>query len=141
MKIMGRLRELYAGMTFVLFDDVLPILKTLKEQKLTLGLLTNLNKDMEPICHSLGLKPYLDFVVSSGEIGVDKPAPHFFLSALERAGVNASGTVHVGDQYKLDVLGARGVGIAPILIDRYDLYPDISDCPRIRSLTELGDYL
>ncbi|GAF78092.1 unnamed protein product, partial [marine sediment metagenome] len=61
--------------------------------------------------------------------------------ALERAGVNASETIHVGDQYKLDVVGARGVGISPILIDRDNVYPEITDCPRIRSLTELPEHL
>ncbi len=40
-----------------------------------------------------------------------------------------------------DVIGARGVGITPILIDRYNLYPEVTDCPRIHSLTELADYL
>jgi len=74
-------------------------------------------------------------------VGADKPEPAIFLAALERAGVNAAEAVHVGDQYKLDVVGARGVGINPILIDRYDLYPEVSDCPRIRSLTELAQYL
>ena len=140
-KIMGRLRELYQKMTFILFEDVLPALKTLKEQKLTLGLLTNLQIDMNPICQQLGLEPYLDFIITSGEVGADKPQPPIFAAALERAKVNAPEAVHVGDQYKIDVLGARGLGIAPILIDRADLYPEVNDCPRIHSLTELTSYL
>ncbi len=140
-KIMKRMQQLSQGMSFTLFDDVLPTLKTLKEQKLILGLLTNLDRDMKPICRELGLEPYINFIVTSGEVGVDKPKPQIFLAALQRAGTNASEAVHVGDQYKLDVVGARGVGINPILIDRYDLYPGVSDCPRIRSLTELTEYL
>jgi len=47
----------------------------------------------------------------------------------------------VGDQYQIDVVGARGVGITPVLIDRYNLNPDVSDCVRIASLSELGQYL
>ena len=47
----------------------------------------------------------------------------------------------VADQYKLDVIGARTVGINPILIDRYDMYPEVSDCPRIHSLSELAQHL
>ncbi|MFC2016812.1 HAD family hydrolase [Chloroflexota bacterium] len=141
LKIMKRVEQLFAGIAFALFDDVLSILKTLKERKLILGLLTNLDKDMNPICCELGLEPYLDFVVTSGEVGVDKPEPPIFLAALQQAGVNASEAIHVGDQYKLDVVGARGVGIAPILIDRYDLYSEVSDCPRIHNLTELAGYL
>jgi len=141
LKILKIVKEQFRGMTFTLFDDVLSTLKILKERKFILGLLTNLDKDMNPICRELGLEPYLDFVVTSAEVGVDKPEPPIFLTALQRAGVNASEAVHVGDQYKLDIIGARGVGIAPILIDRYDLYPEVSDCPRIHRLTELAEHL
>jgi putative hydrolase of the HAD superfamily len=141
LKIMKVGRQLFEGITFVLFDDVLSTLQTLKQQKFILGLLTNLAKDVDSICDKLGLKPYLDFIVSSGEVGVDKPAPRFFLAALEKAGVEPQKVVHVGDQYQLDIVGARGVGISPILIDRYDLYSEVSDCPRIRNLAELGQYL
>jgi putative hydrolase of the HAD superfamily len=141
LKIIKRLQELYRGMTFVLFDDVLSTMKTLREQNLTLGLLTNLQRDIDPICEKLGVRPYLDFTVTSAEAGADKPEPPIFLLALERAGVDASETIHVGDQYKLDVAGARGVGISPILIDRDNVYPEITDCPRIRNLTELPEHL
>jgi putative hydrolase of the HAD superfamily len=141
LKIMEKVNQLFKGMTFTLFDDVLPTLKTLKERNFLLGMITNLSTDMNPICRELGLEPYLNFVVTSGEVGADKPEPAIFLAALQRAGVNADQAIHVGDQYKLDVVGARGVGINPILIDRYDLSPEVSDCPRIRSLTELTQYL
>ncbi len=140
-KIMKKVRELSKGMNFVLFDDVLSTLKILKQRRLIIGLLTNLDRDMSPICHQLGLEPYLDFAVTSGEAGADKPNPPIFLTALERAGIDALEAVHVGDQYKLDVIGARGVGITPVLIDRDDLSPEVADCLRIRSLTELTGYL
>ena len=140
-KIMNRLQELYRSMTFILFDDVLSTMQTLKKQKLILGLLTNLNWDINPICREVGVAPYLDFTVTSKEAGADKPHPPIFQLALERARVKPPETIHVGDQYKLDVVGARGVGINPILIDRSDLYSEVNDCPRIHSLTELAQYL
>jgi len=140
-KVMKKVGELFEETTWALFDDVLPTLKTLKQQNFIIGLLTNLAKDMSSICRKLGLKPYLDFVVTSEEAGADKPKPPIFLAALQQAGVDASEAIHVGDQYKIDVVGARGVGINPILIDRYDLYPEVSDYPRIRNLTELAGYL
>jgi len=141
LKILPKMQQLYKGVTFVLFDDVLVTLERLKERKLILGLLSNATKDMLSVQHKLGLEPYLDFVVTSEEAGADKPNPLIFLEALQRAKVEASEVTHVGDQYKLDVVGARGVGINPILIDRYDYYPGFTDCPRIRNLTELAGYL
>ena len=141
LKIMQIVAQQFKGIIFVLFDDVISTVKTLKERRFILGLLTNLDKDMSPICRELGLESYLDFVVTSGEVGADKPEPPIFLAALQRAGVNASEAVHVGDQYKLDVIGARGVGITPVLIDRYDFYPEVSDCHRIQRLIELTEHL
>ena len=140
-KIIKKVQELYKGVTFALFEDVLPALKELKGRKFIWGLLTNLNIDMVPVCRQLGLEPYLDFVVTSEEVGSDKPEPAIFLAALQRAGGNASEAVHVGDQYKIDVVGAREVGINPILVDRYEAHPEVTDCPRIRSLAELARYL
>ena len=123
------------GVALVLYDDVLPTVKALKKRGLILGLISNL------IIGEVGLESYLDFVVTAREIGADKPQPPIFLAALERAGVNASDAVYIGDQYETDVVGARGVGIKPILIDRYDLMPEVKDCPRIHRLSEVVEYI
>ncbi|MDP3061868.1 MAG: hypothetical protein Q8O40_01460 [Chloroflexota bacterium] len=48
--------------------------------------------------------------------------------------------LHVGDQYRNDVVGARGVGIQPLLLDRYGLEAE-ADCPCIRSLADIEKYL
>ncbi len=141
LKVMKKVRELSAGLRFVLFDDVLATLKVLKEKSLILGLLTNLDKDMASLCRELGLESYINFSVTSGEVGADKPEPPIFRAALQRAGVKAAEAVHVGDQYKIDITGARGVGISPILLDRYDQYSDVKDCPRIKTLPEVVQYL
>jgi len=120
---------------WVLYEDVLPTVKILKQRGLTLGLITNF------FMGGIGLESHLDFVVTAKEVGVDKPAPPIFLAALKRAGVSAQEALYIGDQYQTDVVGARGVGITPILVDRFDLAPEVSDCPRIHSLTELVQYL
>ncbi len=93
------------------------------------------------MCRDLGIAAYIDFTVTSAEVGADKPQPPIFLKALELAQVKPAEAIHVGDQYQNDVLGARGVGISPILLDRADYYAEITDCPRIRTLTEVSKYL
>lgn len=141
MKMMGRMRELNSTMKFVLYDDVLPALKAVKDMKLTTGLLTNLQSEINSMCIKLGIAYLLDFVVTSGEVGADKPQPPIFLKALELAKVKPEEAVHVGDQYVNDVKGAQAVGIGAILLDRDNLYPEITDCPRIKSLVEVTNYL
>lgn len=139
LSILSRLRELPLKMA--LFSDVLPTMKSLKQQGLVLGLVSNVEKDMSSLYAELGLPPYLDFVVTSRDAPPGKPHPDIFLRALERAGVPAAQALHVGDQYHIDVVGARGVGIQPLLLDRDDFYPQFTDCPRLRSLNEIEQYL
>ena len=125
----------------VLYPDVLPTLTLLRSRGLTLGLISNLERSLEHLCTDLGLSPYLDFILISHEVGFEKPHPEIFLTALERAKVQASEAIHVGDQYHADVVGARQVGIKPLLLDRDGLFADFTDCERIQSLEEIMRYI
>ncbi|MBI4328433.1 MAG: HAD family hydrolase [Chloroflexi bacterium] len=120
-----------------LFDDVLPTLKTLRRSRLALGLLSNLNDDLGRIARELGIAPYLGFTITSQEAGATKPNPPIFLAALGRAKARPHEAVHVGDQYSSDVVGAKGVGIHPVLLDRDGFQDDLQVCPILRSLREL----
>jgi putative hydrolase of the HAD superfamily len=141
LKLLKRMLQLNDSMKFILFDDVSATLKELKARRLKLGLLTNLQSEVNSVCRVLGIADYLDFTVTSAEAGADKPQPPIFLKALQLAHVNAAEAIHVGDQYQNDVLGARKVGISPILLDRADYYTEITDCPRIRGLSEVVRYI
>ena len=48
--------------------------------------------------------------------------------------------IFIGDVPSIDVDGARSAGIAPILLDRHDLYRDV-EAPRLRSIKELPPLL
>ena len=122
---------------FALYDDVVPALELLKGRGITLGVISNLRRDMGQLCGDLGLTPYLDFCVTATEVGAEKPHPPIFLAALERAHVSALEAVHVGDQYQADVQGARAVGIIPVLVDREGWYGAVNDCSRIATLPDL----
>ncbi len=137
--VLGRMQR--QKMTLVLFDDVAPALVDLKERGLRLGMISNVDSDMAADFERLGLPARLDVIVTSSDAGVSKPDPGIFREALRRAGVPPEAAVFVGDQYQVDVLGARGAGMEGILLDRTDYYRDITDCPRIKSLAELEIYL
>ncbi|MFC2038590.1 HAD family hydrolase [Chloroflexota bacterium] len=140
-KVVMKAQELYKDIGFALFDDVLPELKTLRKLDLKMGLLTNMETDMNQVCENLGLGAYLDFIVTSVEAGADKPDPRIFALALERTGVKAEESLHVGDQPVIDAQGAKNAGINPVLIDRFNQYPDVTDYPRISSLVDLGELI
>ncbi|MGD0353144.1 MAG: HAD family hydrolase [Dehalococcoidia bacterium] len=139
LQILAKIREY--KWEFKVYDDALPVLKTLKKRGLILGLISNVAQDMEATYTKLGLQPYLTFKVTSAEVGYDKPRPEIFLAALGKAKVKPGEALYVGDQYQIDVVGARGVGIKALLIDRNDYFPDITDCPRLHRLTEIKEYI
>jgi len=125
----------------VLFDDVAPALTHLKELGLILGLISNVDRDIAPLYQELGLSAWLQVVVTSQEVGFNKPRPEIFQEALKQAGVRPSEAIYVGDQHQIDVIGANGAGMQGVLLDRGGFFEDIADCPRIRSLTQVAEYL
>jgi HAD superfamily hydrolase (TIGR01549 family) len=137
--ILGKLLKL--ELKLVLFDDVIPALTHLKGLKLILGLISNVDRDITPVCQELGLSGLLQVMVTSQEVGFNKPKPEIFLAALERAGVKSSEAIYVGDQHQIDVVGASGAGMLGILLDRNGYFEDIADCPKIQSLTEVAGHL
>ncbi|MSQ26074.1 MAG: HAD family hydrolase [Dehalococcoidia bacterium] len=123
------------------FDDVTPTLTDLKHRGMMLGLISNIYRDLDDLCRDLGIDGYLDFKVSSMTAGAEKPHAPIFLTALKHARVAPHEAVHVGDQYHGDVVGARGVGIHAVLLDRDWLHPEHTDVPRIRTLPEVLRFL
>ena len=131
-----KVRDMSRGSSFVVFEDVAETLAQLKKRSIVTALVSNLPHDMKPLLTQLGLITALDYVVSPKEAGAEKPDPRIFQYALALAKVEPSEAVHVGDQYHVDIVGARNAGITPILLDRFDIHPE-ADCIRIRSLLEL----
>ena len=126
---------------FVPFPDSVPALKRLRETGYTVGIITNLRRDLDELCQRSGLTPFLDFAVGSQEVGIEKPHPAIFQAALDRANVAPRECLHVGDQIRSDVLGAQGVGMMAVLVDRSGFGANGVDCPTISSLSELGDFM
>jgi putative hydrolase of the HAD superfamily len=116
--------------------EVPGVLATLRTRGLRLVVVSNANGTLHRAFDRLGLTPLVDVAFDSFVEGVEKPDPRFFQIALERAAASAPSTVHVGDIYHVDVVGARAAGIAPVLLDVADLYPGC-DCARIRTLDQL----
>ena len=124
----------------VLFDDVKPVLTLLRERGLTLGMISNVNSDITPLCQELGLSELLQIVVTSQDVGVSKPHPEIFQEALRQAEVQADEAIYVGDQYQIDVEGANGAGMKGVLLDRGEAR-ETAPSPKIKGLIELINFL
>jgi putative hydrolase of the HAD superfamily len=117
-------------------DDVLPALRALRARGLQLVVVSNANGTVAALAERLGLTECVECVLDSFVEKVEKPDPRFFEIALTRSGARRETTVHVGDLYQVDVVGARAAGITPVLLDAAGLYPD-ADCFRVPSLSAL----
>ena len=121
-------------------DEVRPCLAALRATGRQLVVVSNANGVLHRAFDRLGLTEAFDLIFDSHHEGVEKPDPRFFQIALDRSGADAATTMHVGDFYHIDVVGARAAGLTPALLDVGGLYPDC-DCLRVRSLRELVDVL
>ncbi|WP_410985043.1 HAD family hydrolase [Bacillus cereus] len=63
-----------------------------------------------------GLLSYFQVLTFSDEIGISKPAEKVFYSTLNALKVNENEAVHVGDNFKKDVVGALSIGMRAIHI-------------------------
>ena len=103
---------------YVVYDDALPTLRELWLRGLKLAAVSNTWPSMPRILLALGFGEYLGFWVISEFVGVEKPAPEMFVRALEIAAVEPARALHVGDDYATDVVGALGVELRAVLLDR-----------------------
>ncbi len=132
------------GRASVLWRLVMPgvadALARMQRAGLRLVVVSNSDGTVEQSLIAAGLRGYIAHVFDSAIAGVEKPDPRIFEHALAASGATASATVHIGDLYHADVLGARGAGLHPLLLDPYRDWPD-PDCAVARDLTEVADAL
>jgi HAD superfamily hydrolase (TIGR01509 family) len=127
------------GWIFKSFPDAVPALKLVKARNLTTGLISNVGQEIDSYCQELGFEPFLDYKVTSFEVGYDKPRPEIFQLALDKAGVKATEAIFIGDVYEQDIVGARVVGMKPLLISRNGV--TAYDCTVISDLSQVLDHI
>jgi putative hydrolase of the HAD superfamily len=90
----------------------------LRERGARLAVVSNWDVSLHDVLERTRLRPLLDAVVISAELGAAKPDPAIFRAALERVGATAGSALHVGDSLEADVEGARAAGVEAVLVAR-----------------------
>ena len=113
-------------------------LQELRTMGLSVGIGTNMTADRQlEKLRLLGLLPHVDFMVTSEELGVEKPDPRLFALCAEKAGAEPAECCFVGDSLKKDALAAQNAGLLGVW------YCPGTDCAapegvvKIRALSEL----
>jgi putative hydrolase of the HAD superfamily len=100
------------------FPEVHEVLTELRARGLQLAVISNFTDALVALCETHELEGYFDVLVASAVTGAQKPDVGIFREALRRTGADPARSVHVGDNYVADILGARASGISGVLVDR-----------------------
>jgi putative hydrolase of the HAD superfamily len=129
-------RAMLGALEFTPYPDALEGLADLRERGHRLVVVSNWDCSLPDWLGPTGLLELVDGVVTSADTGAAKPDPAVFRKALELAGVDGAGAVHVGDSLDNDVAGARAMGIRAILVRREGEPPP--GVETVRVLTEVA---
>lgn len=132
--------EIFGSRCFHLFADVKETLSALKASGLRLGLISNWHGGLHYFCEELGIARYFDAIVSSAEVGCEKPDPRIFREALTRLRTSPEQTLHVGDSIDDDFRGAKAAGLDSVLVDRRSVHGGFAD-RKVSDLHELKGIL
>jgi putative hydrolase of the HAD superfamily len=92
-------------------------LEQAKKQGIRMCVVTDLTAQIQlQKWQKLDLSRYMDFLISSEEAGIEKPAAKMFELALQKLNLTAVDVIMIGDSMEKDIKGAEAFGIKTIWI-------------------------
>lgn len=116
------------------------LLRELQRRGFVLGAISDWNHTLPNLLEEWELASFFHARSVSALVGVTKPNARLFQNALLQAQTPPKASLHVGDWYALDVVGARAAGMNALLFDHAGRTPD-ADCPRVQTFEEMQEYL
>jgi HAD superfamily hydrolase (TIGR01549 family) len=116
----------YANMTC--HDNVMHFIEWIKQQNIKIVIITDYacENQLQKL-KTLQILQYIDHIITSEEIGIEKPSKQIFLSALNLADVNHTEVIMIGDNYLKDICGAQNLGILCYWFNKNNKEPVISN--------------
>ena len=119
--------QLSSAYTSAIFDippilnpDARKVLQWLKNQNIRMGIICNTGLTpgfgLRKFLANEDMADYFDLMLFSDEVGVRKPNPKIFQTASQELQTKPRNVVHVGDNLKSDVWGAKNAGFRTILL-------------------------
>ena len=123
-----------------LFDHAQTILDYLKP-KYKLHIITNgFAEVQEGKLKNSGIADYFEVIMDSEKAGVKKPNPVIFEKAMSLAKVQPSNALMVGDNYDVDILGAKNAGMHALYFNPLNPVND-QTINEIHGLIQIKNYL
>ncbi len=122
--------------TMELFDEALSFLKCVRAKNIPIVIVTDLVAQIqyEKIIR-LGIEQYVDFIVTSEEVGIEKPSKEIFNAALNKIKCKACDVIMVGDNFDKDITGANDLGIQAFWFDPNKKWRDSSDLSQYKKFS------
>jgi HAD superfamily hydrolase (TIGR01549 family) len=130
-----------------LFPEAKAVLDALRA-RYEIALITNTQGQKTTGAHRISLYPELEnffkTIIVAGEGGTPtKPDPEPFHQCLDKLGILPAEAVYIGDDWRIDICGARDAGLHAIWLKHHSVrrnWPQVEDSvPVITSLEELLD--
>ncbi|QSX05805.1 HAD family hydrolase [Sedimentibacter sp. zth1] len=129
--------ELWCNNNSLLFEEVVEILEYFKQRGYKLGVISDTSPSLQLTIEQAGISKYFDSYTCSDLVGVSKPDPLIYNTALKTLDVKAEESIYV-DDYDVEADGARNLGFLSFHIDRSGKKETEWD---IKSLKEIIYYL
>lgn len=113
-------------------------LEKLKQQNIKIGLNTNGDRlKVQKKLKELGIFPYFAVFIHSHDYNYEKNNIELYQIALKEMNVkDPKQVIHVGDDWEMDFLMAKKIGMIPVLFDSLNEYPNVH-CLKIKKLPEI----
>jgi HAD superfamily hydrolase (TIGR01549 family) len=100
-----------------LYDDVLPLLRTLRSRGIKVAIVSNCDENTRDLLVEVGVAALTDVLALSNEVGAVKPAAQIYQYALDKLGVTAEAALFV-DNNATFCAGAAALGIQAVQLVR-----------------------
>jgi len=99
------------------------------------AVISNFDTRLRKIMHELEIDSLFDHLIISAEVQVEKPNPVIFEAACQAVGTNPENCIHVGDDRRNDLFGARDAGCWAWLFGQ-----DVHNFQEVERRLETGNY-
>ncbi len=116
-------RVLDASIVFRAYQETRETLLQLLERGFSMGVLSNWDGRLPQVLRDLELDGFFDFVVSSAQVGYEKPDARFFEFGLQKIRIShpqieTENCIYIGDHWGKDVVPSRLMGMQAIWVVR-----------------------
>ncbi len=85
-------------------------LRKIRQSGIKTAIVSNFDSRLHRIMEDMGLKELFDAIIVSADVSAEKPNPVIFMKACEELHVSPEHVIHVGDDRRNDLFGARDAG-------------------------------